>query len=70
MSGHVIKELVDAVACVFSRSSLLASNSRECHENSGINSTYILEEAPRYYFGCISCWYRCCLGLVLIGSIA
>ena len=28
MSGHVVKELVYAVACVFSRSSLLASDSR------------------------------------------
>ncbi len=28
MSGHVVKELVYAVACVFSRHSLLASNSR------------------------------------------
>ena len=35
MSGHVVKELVDAVACVFSRSSF---DSRECHKDSGIDS--------------------------------
>jgi hypothetical protein len=46
MSGHVVKELVDVVACVFSRSSLLAGDSREHNEDSGIGSTFIVEEAP------------------------
>jgi hypothetical protein len=46
VSGHVVEELVDAVACFFSRSSLLACNSRECHEDSRNNSTCIVEEAP------------------------
>ncbi len=45
MSGHVVEELVYVVVCVFSRSSLLARDSRECCEDSGINSMCIVEEA-------------------------
>ncbi len=42
MCGHVIQELVDTIACVFSGSALLGSNGRECHEDCRINGTGVV----------------------------
>jgi hypothetical protein len=69
MSGHLVKELVYAVVCVFSRHSLLASNSREYHEDGGIDSACIVEEAPDDLLD-VFLLALSSLGLVLIGSVA
>ncbi len=45
MCGHVIKELVDRITCLFSGCTLLGGNGRERHEDCRIDGAGIVEEA-------------------------